>query len=177
MPHTFSRRRGIACASSATSVSTTLSLNRATRTLSGGEAQRIGLANSLGSQLVDTLYVLDEPSIGLHSRDMDRLLKLLQRLRDAGNSVLVVEHDLEAIRAADYMVELGPQSGEKGGHLVFAGPMSRVSESPLTGQYLTGAQRFPFPRRATAADRNGSRSPARASTTSRTWTSAFRSAP
>ena len=92
-----------------------LSLNRATRTLSGGEAQRIGLANSLGSQLVDTLYVLDEPSIGLHSRDMDRLLKLLQRLRDAGNTVLVVEHDLDAIRAADYMVELGPQSGEKGG--------------------------------------------------------------
>ena len=81
-----------------------LSLNRATRTLSGGEAQRIGLANSLGSHLVDTLYVLDEPSIGLHSRDMDRLLKLLLRLRDGGNTVLVVEHDLDAIKAADYMV-------------------------------------------------------------------------
>src|SRR6184192_3155644 len=93
-----------------------LTLNRATRTLSGGEAQRIGLANSLGSQLVDTLYVLDEPSIGLHSRDMDRLLKLLQRLRDSGNSVLVVEHDLAAIEMADYMVELGPGSGEAGGH-------------------------------------------------------------
>ena len=122
-----------------------LSMNRATRTLSGGEAQRIGLANSLGSQLVDTLYVLDEPSIGLHSRDMDRLLKLLQRLRDAGNSVLVVEHDLAAIEMADYMVELGPGSGEAGGHIVFAGPMSRVSESPLTGQYLSGEREIPVP--------------------------------
>ena len=122
-----------------------LSMNRATRTLSGGEAQRIGLANSLGSQLVDTLYVLDEPSIGLHARDMDRLLKLLQRLRDAGNSVLVVEHDLAAIEMADYMVELGPGSGEAGGEIVFAGPMSRVSESPLTGQYVTGARSIPLP--------------------------------
>jgi excinuclease ABC subunit A len=122
-----------------------LSLNRATRTLSGGEAQRIALANSLGSHLVDTLYVLDEPSIGLHSRDMDRLLRLLLRLRDGGNTVLVVEHDLDAIRAADYMVELGPQSGEKGGALVFAGPMSRVCESPLTGQYLTGEREIPVP--------------------------------
>jgi excinuclease ABC subunit A len=122
-----------------------LSMNRATRTLSGGEAQRIGLANSLGSQLVDTLYVLDEPSIGLHSRDMDRLLKLLQRLRDAGNSVLVVEHDLAAIEAADYMVELGPGSGEAGGEIVFAGPLSRIAESPLTGQYVTGARTIPLP--------------------------------
>ena len=122
-----------------------LSMNRATRTLSGGEAQRIGLANSLGSQLVDTLYVLDEPSIGLHSRDMDRLLKLLQRLRDAGNSVLVVEHDLAAIEMADYMVELGPGSGEAGGEVVFAGPLSRISESPLTGQYVTGARSIPLP--------------------------------
>src|SRR5215207_1421055 len=117
-----------------------LTLNRGTRTLSGGEAQRIGLANSLGSQLVDTLYVLDEPSIGLHPRDMDRLLRLLLRLRDGGNTVLVVEHDPEAMRVADYMVELGPASGEQGGHVVFAGPMSRAAESPLTGQYLTGAQ-------------------------------------
>ena len=122
-----------------------LSLNRATRTLSGGEAQRIGLANSLGSQLVDTLYVLDEPSIGLHPRDMDRLLGLLQRLRAGGNTVLVVEHDLEAIRAADYMVELGPASGEHGGQVVFAGPMSRAEESPLTGAYLTGRKTIPLP--------------------------------
>ena len=122
-----------------------LSLNRGTRTLSGGEAQRIGLANSLGSSLVDTLYVLDEPSIGLHSRDMDRLLRLLLRLRDAGNTVLVVEHDLDAIRVADYMVEIGPGSGENGGRVVFAGPLSRVAESPLTGRYLTGERTIPLP--------------------------------
>ncbi|HUQ81254.1 MAG TPA: excinuclease ABC subunit UvrA [Gemmatimonadaceae bacterium] len=122
-----------------------LTLNRGTRTLSGGEAQRIGLANSLGSQLVDTLYVLDEPSIGLHPRDMDRLLRLLLRLRDGGNTVLVVEHDPEAMRVADYMVELGPASGEQGGEVVFAGPMSRATESPLTGQYLTGARTIPLP--------------------------------
>ena len=122
-----------------------LTMHRATRTLSGGEAQRIGLANSLGSQLVDTLYVLDEPSIGLHSRDMDRLLRLLHRLRDTGNTVLVVEHDVEAIRAADYMVELGPASGDKGGQLVFSGPIARIAESPLTGAYLTGAREIPVP--------------------------------
>jgi excinuclease ABC subunit A len=124
---------------------TYLTLNRATRTLSGGEAQRIGLANSLGSSLVDTLYVLDEPSIGLHSRDMARLLGLLRRLRDGGNTVLVVEHDPEAIEVADYMVELGPGSGEKGGYVVFAGPMSRIAESPLTGAYLTGKKSIPVP--------------------------------
>ncbi|HEX2718783.1 MAG TPA: excinuclease ABC subunit UvrA [Gemmatimonadaceae bacterium] len=122
-----------------------LSLDRAARTLSGGEAQRIGLANSLGAHLVDTLYVLDEPSIGLHSRDMDRLLRLLQRLRSGGNTVVVVEHDPEAIRAADFMVELGPASGEQGGQLVFAGPVSRASESPLTGQYITGRRTIPLP--------------------------------
>ena len=123
-----------------------LSLNRATRTLSGGEAQRIGLANSLGARLVDTLYVLDEPSIGLHPRDMSRLLRLLVRLRETGNTVLIVEHDPEAIRAADYMVELGPGSGERGGAVVFAGPMSRASESPLTGQYLDGTRTIPLPK-------------------------------
>jgi excinuclease ABC subunit A len=122
-----------------------LTMHRATRTLSGGEAQRIGLANSLGSQLVDTLYVLDEPSIGLHPRDMDRLLRLLKRLRETGNTVIVVEHDPEAIRAADYMVELGPASGEKGGQLVFSGPIARVADSPLTGAYLTGAKEIPVP--------------------------------
>jgi len=122
-----------------------LSLHRATRTLSGGEAQRIGLANSLGSHLVDTLYVLDEPSIGLHPRDLDRLLRLLERLRDEGNTVLVVEHDLEAIRRADWMVELGPGSGENGGQVVFAGPMSRAEESPLTGAYLAGRRTIPLP--------------------------------
>jgi excinuclease ABC subunit A len=122
-----------------------LTMHRATRTLSGGEAQRIGLANSLGSQLVDTLYVLDEPSIGLHPRDMDRLLRLLRRLRDSGNTVVVVEHDPEAIRAADYMVELGPASGEKGGQLMFAGPFDGAASTTLTGAYLSGAREIPVP--------------------------------
>ena len=122
-----------------------LSMNRATRTLSGGEAQRIGLANSLGSRLVDTLYVLDEPSIGLHSRDTDRLLRLLHRLRDGGNTVIVVEHDPETIRAADHMIEIGPGAGDKGGEVVFDGPISRAGESPLTGQYLTGERVIPIP--------------------------------
>jgi excinuclease ABC subunit A len=89
--------------------------------------------------------VLDEPSIGLHPRDMGRLLTLLKRLRERGNTVLVVEHDPEAVRAADYMVELGPGSGEQGGQVVFAGPISRAAESPLTGQYLTGAKEIPIP--------------------------------
>ncbi len=124
---------------------TYLTLERTTRTLSGGEAQRIGLANSLGAHLVDTTYVLDEPSIGLHPRDMDRLLGLLARLRDGGNTVIVVEHDLEAIRMADWMIELGPESGEHGGRVVFTGPISEAARSPLTGQYLTGARTIPLP--------------------------------
>jgi excinuclease ABC subunit A len=124
---------------------TYLSLDRATRTLSGGEAQRIGLSNSLGARLVDTLYVLDEPSIGLHSRDLGRLLGLLERLRDGGNTVLMVEHDLEAMRMSDWMLELGPGAGEKGGQLVFSGPTSTATGSPLTGQYLTGAKVIPLP--------------------------------
>ncbi len=124
---------------------TYLSLDRATRTLSGGEAQRIGLANALGARLVDTLYVLDEPSIGLHARDLSRLLTLLERLRDGGNTVLMVEHDLDAMRMSDWMLELGPGSGEKGGALVFSGPTSTANESPLTGQYLTGERVIPLP--------------------------------
>jgi excinuclease ABC subunit A len=124
---------------------TYLSLDRATRSLSGGEAQRIGLSNSLGARLVDTLYVLDEPSIGLHSRDLGRLLGLLKRLRDGGNTVLMVEHDLEAMRMSDWMLELGPESGERGGRLVFSGPTSDATKSPLTGKYLTGETRIPLP--------------------------------
>ena len=121
-----------------------LTLDRQTRTLSGGEAQRIALANSLGSRLVDTLYVLDEPSIGLHSRDTDRLLALLRRLRDIGNTVIVVEHDLAAIRQADFMLELGPGSGDRGGHVVHAGTVAGAAHS-LTGQYLTGEKRIAVP--------------------------------
>lgn len=124
---------------------TYLTLDRATRTLSGGEAQRISLANSLGSRLVDALYVLDEPSIGLHPRDMDRLLRLLKRLRDGGNTVIVVEHDLEAVRAADWMLELGPESGERGGRVVYNGPAIDAGATSLTGQYLTGARQIPLP--------------------------------
>jgi excinuclease ABC subunit A len=123
-----------------------LTLDRQTRTLSGGEAQRIALANALGSRLVDTLYVLDEPSIGLHPRDIDRLLALLKRLRSAGNTVVIVEHDPATIRAADHMVELGPGSGEHGGEVVFAGPVEAAEAAgSLTGQYLTGEKRIAIP--------------------------------
>jgi excinuclease ABC subunit A len=116
-----------------------LTLDRLTRTLSGGEAQRIALSNALGSHLVDTLYVLDEPSIGLHPADVDRLLGLLRKLSDGGNTVVVVEHDPAAMRAADWMVELGPASGEAGGQLVYQGPAAAVREAgTLTGQYLSG---------------------------------------
>lgn len=121
-----------------------LTLDRQTRTLSGGEAQRIALSNALGAKLVDALYVLDEPSIGLHPRDTDRLLGLLRRLRDAGNSVIVVEHDPAAIRQADYMVELGPGAGEHGGEVVYAGPIGPGIET-LTGQYLSGRKRIGTP--------------------------------
>lgn len=122
-----------------------LSLHRQMRTLSGGEAQRIGLANSLGSSLVDTLYVLDEPTVGLHPRDTDRLLALLEQLRDAGNSVLVVEHDEAAILRADHLVELGPGSGERGGMVVFQGtPAELLEAETATARHLSargGAER------------------------------------
>ncbi|HEX9754809.1 MAG TPA: excinuclease ABC subunit UvrA [Gemmatimonadales bacterium] len=121
-----------------------LTLDRQARTLSGGEAQRIALANALGAKLMDALYVLDEPTIGLHSRDTDRLLGLLRRLRDAGNSVVMVEHDAEAIRQADFMLELGPGSGERGGEVVHAGPPDQARET-LTGQYLGGRKRIGVP--------------------------------
>src|SRR6185503_158964 len=115
-----------------------------TRSLSGGEAQRIALSNALGSRLVDTLSVLYEPSVGLHPRDTDRLLGLLRRLRDAGNTVIVVEHDLAAIQQADFMLELGPGAGEHGGRVVHAGPVAGATQS-LTGQYLTGQKRIAVP--------------------------------
>ncbi len=121
-----------------------LTFNRLTRTLSGGEAQRIALANAIGAQLVDSLYVLDEPSVGLHPRDVDRLLGLLEKLRDGGNSVIMVEHDLATIRRADFMLELGPGAGEKGGEVIYAGPVSGAADS-LTGKYLTGLKRIGVP--------------------------------
>jgi excinuclease ABC subunit A len=121
-----------------------LTFDRQTRTLSGGEAQRIALSNALGSHLVDTVYVLDEPSIGLHPRDNDRLLALLRRLRDAGNTLVVVEHDLTAIRHADWMIELGPGAGEHGGRLVHAGTVESATDT-LTGDYLAGRKRIGIP--------------------------------
>jgi excinuclease ABC subunit A len=124
-----------------------LTLDRQTRTLSGGEAQRIALATQLGAQLVGTLYVLDEPSIGLHARDVARLAELCRELAYAGNTVVVVEHDRSFIEAADYCVELGPGSGERGGEVIFAGPLPdllRESRS-LTARYLSGRESIPLP--------------------------------
>ncbi len=121
-----------------------LALDRQARTLSGGEAQRIALSNALGARLMDALYVLDEPTIGLHPRDTDRLLSLLRRLRDMGNTVVVVEHDLAAIRDADFMLELGPGAGERGGAVVHAGP-PRDAADTLTGEYLSGKKRIGVP--------------------------------
>jgi excinuclease ABC subunit A len=124
-----------------------LTLDRLASTLSGGEAQRIQLATSMGSHLVGALYVLDEPSIGLHPRDTDRLIAILKSLRDLGNTILVVEHDPDAIAAADYVIDLGPGAGEHGGSLLFAGPRSELLASPdsLTAKYLNGELRIPIP--------------------------------
>ena len=124
-----------------------LTLDRAAATLSGGEGQRIRLATQIGSGLVGVLYILDEPSIGLHQRDNQRLLESLQRLRDLGNTVLVVEHDRDTINAADYVLDLGPGAGEHGGHVVAAGTPDEIRRQPasLTGQYLSGALTIPVP--------------------------------
>jgi excinuclease ABC subunit A len=126
-----------------------LSLDRSAATLSGGESQRIRLATQIGSRLRGVLYVLDEPSIGLHARDNDRLLGSLAQLRDLGNTVLVVEHDEETIRRADYVVDLGPGAGNAGGYLVATGKPAEIeaSESSLTGRYLSGAATIPVPER------------------------------
>ena len=125
-----------------------LTMDRLSSTLSGGEAQRIQLATSLGSSLVGALYVLDEPSIGLHPRDAQRLIEILLRLRDIGNTVLVVEHDAEIIRAADHILDLGPGAGENGGHIVFQGSLDQIrsSTASLTGKYLSGELRVPLPK-------------------------------
>ena len=124
-----------------------LTLARQTRTLSGGEAQRINLANQLGSQLVGTLYVLDEPSIGLHARDTNRLAELCRELAAAGNTVVIVEHDRSLIEAADYLIEMGPGSGERGGAIVFAGTQREFLKDPrsLTARYLSGRETIPLP--------------------------------
>jgi excinuclease ABC subunit A len=126
-----------------------LNLDRTSGTLSGGESQRIRLASQIGSGLSGVLYVLDEPSIGLHQRDNDRLLETLKRLRDLGNTVIVVEHDEDAIRTADYVVDLGPGAGVHGGEIVAQGSLADILASPdsLTGQYLTGARRIEVPKK------------------------------
>ena len=129
-----------------------LSLSRSAGTLSGGEAQRIRLASQIGSGLVGVLYVLDEPSIGLHQRDNQRLIGTLERLRNLGNTVIVVEHDEETIRTADYVVDIGPGAGEHGGSVVHAGPVTGrggllTNKASITGQYLSGKRSIPVPAR------------------------------
>ena len=134
-----------------------LTLDRASATLAGGEAQRIRLATQIGSGLVGVLYVLDEPSIGLHQRDNHRLLETLLRLRDLGNTLIVVEHDEDTIRAADWVVDIGPRAGEHGGNIVVSGSVADLLASPdsLTGAYLSGRESIPIP--ATRRPRNKSR--------------------
>ena len=126
-----------------------LTLDRTANTLSGGEAQRIRLATQIGSGLMGVLYVLDEPSVGLHQRDNRRLIATLSRLRDLGNTILVVEHDEETIRSADWIVDIGPGAGAHGGHIVASGPLETILRTPasVTGQYLSGARRIPLPAR------------------------------
>lgn len=131
-----------------------LTIDRTANTLSGGEAQRIRLATQIGSHLVGVLYILDEPSIGLHQRDNEKLIHTLERLRDQGNSVLVVEHDEETIEHADFVVDLGPGAGKHGGHLVFAGTPEEIKKSKrsLTGAYLTHRKMIPIPSERRLAD-------------------------
>ena len=123
-----------------------LSLNRQSASLSGGESQRIRLATQIGSQLVNVLYILDEPSIGLHQRDNERLIRSLKELRDLGNTVIVVEHDRDMMLSADYIIDIGPKAGRKGGEVVFQGTVSQMLESDtITAQYLNGQQRIALP--------------------------------
>ena len=156
-----------------------LTLDRLSSTLSGGESQRINLATSLGSALVDTLYVLDEPSIGLHSRDNERLIAILRKLRDQGNTVLVVEHDADMIRVADTVVDMGLGAGEQGGRVIFSGTLEQLLQDPrsLTAKYLRDELAIPVPADAPPPDATSAcGSSARRSTTSRTSTSRSRSA-
>lgn len=125
-----------------------LSLSRATGTLSGGEAQRIRLATQIGSGLVGVAYILDEPSIGLHQRDNDKLLGALMNLRDLGNTLIVVEHDEDTMRAADYIVDIGPGAGSHGGQVVACGTAEEIMQNPdsVTGAYLSGRIQIPVPK-------------------------------
>lgn len=123
-------------------------MSRATGTLSGGEAQRIRLATQIGSGLVGVAYILDEPSIGLHQRDNDKLLGALMNLRDLGNTLIVVEHDEDTMRAADYIVDIGPGAGSHGGQVVACGTAEEIMQNPdsVTGAYLSGRIQIPVPK-------------------------------
>ena len=131
-----------------------MTIDRSATTLSGGESQRIRLATQIGSKLTGVLYVLDEPSIGLHQRDNRRLLETLLKMRDLGNTVLVVEHDEETIRSADHVVDMGPAAGVNGGQVIFSGPPEALlaSAESLTGQYLSGRKRIDLPGRRRAGN-------------------------
>src|SRR5206468_11051674 len=126
-----------------------LTLDRQSRTLSGGELERVDLTTAIGSSLVNTLYVLDEPSIGLHARDTERLVRTLHRLRDQGNAVGVVQPDPAINRAADHAIDLGPGAGERGGDLIFAGPPAELAgaRASVTGAFLGGRRELPVPRK------------------------------
>lgn len=158
-----------------------LTLDRPTRTLSGGETERVNLTTCLGTQLVNTLFVLDEPSVGLHPRDTERLVGILQRLRDAGNTVVVVEHEPGIIRAADHLIELGPGRGAHGGEIVFQGTYARLlrSRRSLTGQYLSGRRQIAIPvRRPVPPPREpGAAAPARSCNSDQSRVLALHDAP
>ena len=140
-----------------------LTLDRQSKTLSGGEVQRVNLTSCLGTSLIDTLFVLDEPSVGLHPRDIDRLIAIIRTLTDAGNTVVVVEHDEAMIRAADHVIEVGPEPGSRGGHIIFEGPVSALLASPnsITGAYFSGRETIPVPtaRRPVASALRGDATP------------------
>lgn len=144
-----------------------LTLDRAAPTLSGGESQRIRLASQIGAGLTGVLYILDEPSIGLHPRDNRRLLDSLKRLRDLGNTVIVVEHDEETMRESDYLVDFGPGPGVRGGRVVASGGVDAVcaSAESVTGAYLSGRRRIEVPKRRRPVERTGkTKSPRRTKT-------------
>jgi excinuclease ABC subunit A len=134
-----------------------LTLNRTSRTLSGGESQRVKLTSCLGTSLTDTIFVLDEPSVGLHSRDIDQLIQILRRLVDAGNTVVVVEHDEAVMRAADHILELGPKPGAEGGNITFQGTLKKLlsSNRSVTGDYLAGRKNIKTPSRRSVEKANG----------------------
>lgn len=131
-----------------------LALSRSSKSLSGGEAQRIRLATQIGSQLVGVLYILDEPSIGLHQRDNEKLIHSLEQLRDIGNSVIVVEHDKDMIETADYVIDIGPKAGKYGGEIISIGtPKETLASDTITAQYLNGKMKLEIPEEKTKRKR------------------------